>query len=350
MKCIINIINLVVGGEDSLQIGVEAMYLAGVDGGGSKTFAIVTDDRGTVLGSGVSGCGNHQIIGAEEAVSNIRSALCGALAQAGISEEQLAFVQFGLAGADRYFDMERLYPEIDKQFSLRKWEVVCDTMEGLRAGSPDNTGVVLVCGSNTNAAGRNRLGETVQVGGFDTLFGDRAGGYYLAAQAFGRAVRCWEGREPYSDLVKRIPAALGFGSFEEMVNRYLDDEIQTAPLELALTVHESAESGDWLSCQLLAEMGKELGKSAAAVIRKLGGFKEEAVPIVLTGSILQSGRNPLLLDALAKETKAEHSFCTLVMPEMAPVFGAVMLAMDRLGIAVTDNMRENFERYGGYRR
>lgn len=324
------------------------MYLAGVDGGGSKTFAIVTDDHGTVMGSGMSGCGNHQIIGVKEAVANIRSALWGALAQAGISAEQLAFVQFGLAGADRRFDMERIYPEIYRQLSLPRWEVVCDTMEGLRAGSPENIGVVLVCGSNTNAAGRNRLGETVQVGGFDILFGDRAGGYYLAAQAFARAVRSWEGREPYSDLVERIPAALGFGSFEEMINRYLDDETQTAPIELSLIVHQSAETGDWLSCQLLENMGKELGISAVAVIRKLGGFKEEAVPIVLTGSILQSGRNSLLLNALVKETEAENSLCTIIIPEVAPVFGAIMLAMDRLDISVTDEIKENLERYGGY--
>nr|WP_052415913.1 BadF/BadG/BcrA/BcrD ATPase family protein [Paenibacillus sp. FSL R5-0912] len=207
--------------------------------------------------------------------------------------------------------------------------------------------MVLVCGSNTNAAGRNRLGQTVQVGGFDTLFGDRAGGFYLAAQALGRAVRCWEGREPYSDLVERIPLRLGFTSFGEMLNRYLDDEITAAPLELSLIVHESADSGDWLSRQLLADMGRELGISASAVIRKLGGFEEEAVPVILTGSILQSGRNPLLLDALLQEVKAEHPLSTLVIPELPPVFGAVMLAMDQLGLPVTTAIIESFKRDGG---
>ncbi|MNP62367.1 hypothetical protein D3C76_1576400 [compost metagenome] len=97
-------------------------------------------------------------------------------------------------------------------------------------------------------------------------------------------------------------------------------------------------------------MGRELGISAAAVIRKLGGFEEEAVPVILTGSILQSGRHPLLLDALLQEVKAEHPLCTLVIPELTPVFGAVMLAMDHLGIPVTDEMIAHFERDGGKRR
>ncbi|OKP95618.1 BadF/BadG/BcrA/BcrD ATPase family protein [Paenibacillus sp. P46E] len=326
------------------------MYVAGVDGGGSKTIAMVADEYGTVLGAAVSGCGNHQIIGAQAAVLNIRGALFGALAQAGIAKEELDYVQFGLAGADRRIDMDILCPEIGRQLSLRSWDIVCDTMEGLRIGSPDNTGVVLVCGSNTNAAGRNRLGQTVQIGGFDSLFGDRAGGYYLAAQALSRAVRSWEGREPYSDLVERIPLRLGFASFEEMLNRYLDEDISAAPLELSLIVHESADSGDWLSRQLLTDMGRELGISAAAVIRKLGSFEEAGVPVILTGSILQSGRNPLLLDALAKEVEREYPSCTFVIPEIPPVFGALMLAMDQLGIPVTPDMLEHFERDGGIRR
>lgn len=325
------------------------MYLAGVDGGGSKTLAVVTDGDGRVLGSGTAGCGNHQMIGAEAAVAHIREALHEALSQAGFGEEELAFVQFGLAGADRSFDLERLYPEIGRQMQLRRWNIVCDTMEGLRCGSPSYTGVVLVCGSNTNAAGRSRSGQEVQVGGFDALFGDRAGGYYLAAQAFGRAIRSWEGREPYSLLVDRIPAFLGFSSMGEMVNKCLDDDIDHAPIELSRVVHETAAEGDWLAVELLDNMGRELGLSAAAVIRKLGGFPGETVPIVLTGSILQSGRSPILLTALSRELEGHHADYRLVIPSLPPVFGSVLLAMDHLGLAADERTIAHFEHFGGTR-
>ncbi|MFC4304374.1 N-acetylglucosamine kinase [Cohnella boryungensis] len=322
-------------------------YLAGVDGGGSKTFAVVADEQGQVLGEGLSGCGNHQIVGAREAVANMRESLQKALQQAGLEESQLSFIQFGLAGADRPFDLNRLYPEVERQFEVRHTDIVCDTMEGLRVGSPSHTGVVLVCGSNTNAAGRNAAGQTVQIGGFNNLFGDRAGGYHLAFQAFSRAIRSWEGREPYSLLVEKVPASLGFASMEAMIESCLDDEITEAPLQLSLVVHEAAREGDWLSRELLMDMGKELGLAAAAVIRKLGGFKDQSVPVVLTGSILQSGRSPLLLEALKKEVAEVHASCTFVIPKLAPVFGSVLMAMDHLGIAVTDKMTKRMMNYGG---
>ncbi|WP_256761040.1 N-acetylglucosamine kinase [Cohnella sp. WQ 127256] len=322
-------------------------YFAGVDGGGSKTFSLVVDEEGNVLGSGLSQCGNHQIIGAEAAVANMRDSLHTALQQAGLKEEQLSFVQFGLAGADRPFDMKRLYPEVSRQMNLQQVDIVCDTMEGLRVGSSSNTGVVLVCGSNTNAAGRNEEGLTLQVGGFNDLFGDRAGGYHLAFQAFSRSIRCWDGREPSSLLVARIPSALGFDSMEAMIERCLDDEITEAPLQLSYVVHEAAQEGDWLSIELLTNMGRELGLAAAAVIRNLGGFSCQSVPVVLTGSILQSGRSTALLEALKKEVAAVHASCTFVIPSLVPVFGSVMLAMDHLGITVTEEIREKFTNFGG---
>jgi len=41
--------------------------------------------------------------------------------------------------------------------------------------------------------------------------------------------------------------------------------------------------------------------------------------------------------------------CPLVIPELAPVFGAVMLAMDRMGIEVTEAIMEKFKQEGGNR-
>jgi hypothetical protein len=53
---------------------------------------------------------------------------------------------------------------------------------------------------------------------------------------------------------------------------------------------------------------------------------------------------------LLQEVKAEHPLCTLVIPELPPVYGAVMLAMDQLSIPVTGAMIEHFKREGGNRK
>ena len=46
----------------------------GVDGGASKTAAIVVDEHGAKLGSGLAGGSNHLRVGIEEATRNAREA------------------------------------------------------------------------------------------------------------------------------------------------------------------------------------------------------------------------------------------------------------------------------------
>lgn len=333
--------------QPTIQIikGDEHVFVAGIDGGGSKTAAVVADAQGQVLGVGRAGCGNHQINGVQEAVANMRRALHAALEQAGLEEHQLSFVQYGLAGADRPHDFAILRPEIEAQLSHAAYDIICDVFEGLRLVTADPAGVVLVCGSNTNAAGRSKDGNTAVVGGAGTLFGDRAGGYYLADQAFGRAIRAWEGREPHTTLIERIPAALGFDGMAEMIDHYLDIDLTSAPLPLVLIVHEAASAGDWLAIELLEDMGQELGTAAVAVLNQLGPMSHQPVPIVLTGSILQHGRHPLLLQTLTARVQAAYPNAYPVIPVLPPMFGALLMAMDRAGIETSADTVSHFESY-----
>jgi N-acetylglucosamine kinase-like BadF-type ATPase len=323
-------------------------YMMGMDGGGSKTYTVITDEHGHLLGHGISGGGNHQGPGIEQALSNIRASAEQALKQAGLAYDDIEFVQFGLAGADRDKDFNILLPAL-AGLPFSKWDVVCDTMEGLRAGSPDNIGVVLVCGSGTNAAGRNRQGMTAQTGGFGYLFGDRTGGHDLARETFSNAVRSWDLREIPSILTEKVAKYFGFITMEEVYNDFLDRDIHDVPRDLSLLLHEAADEGDELAIRLLRRAGRELGLGANSVIQHLGGFGGETIPIVLVGSVVQEGRNPHLLASLSETIAEKNEAFEIIIPKIAPVYGAVMLAMDHLNLPVTDSIIKQFIGYGGYK-
>ncbi|GGG21940.1 N-acetylglucosamine kinase [Paenibacillus abyssi] len=323
-------------------------FVIGVDGGGSKTHAVVMDEKGKKLGEGVSGCGNHQFGGIEQAIAHINEAVELALQEAGLPPQAVDYVMFGLAGADREYDFNILRPAL-AALPYANWDVVCDTMEGLRIGSRDNQGVILVCGSGTNAAGRNAKGETIQTGGFGYLYGDAAGGGAMAQETFRAAVRSWEQREIPSVLTELVPRYFGQESMEALVNDCLDKEMGVVPSDLTIVLHQAADQGDELAIRLLKETGRELGLAGLSVIRRLGGFEGGTIPIVLVGSVLQQGRNPHLLQALLDVLEQDGQSVELVIPDMAPVYGAVMLAMDRMGIPVTEDMKYTFTTYGGYK-
>lgn len=314
----------------------------GIDGGGSKTRAVVTNDRGEILGEGLAGCGNHQVNGIDAALAEIRAAVEQAVQAAGADADGIDAVCYGLAGADRDADFAILRPAL-ASLPYRNWDVVCDTLSGLRTGSPDGTGVVLVCGTGTNAAGRNAAGETVQTGGFGYVFGDAAGGSHMALETFRAAVRSWEQREIPSRLVHDVPAWYGFESLEQLVGDWLDQGKSHVRPDLTLVLHRAADAGDELAVRLLRNTGRELGLAAASVIRRLGGYEAfggRPIPIVLTGSVLQKGRHPRLLQALEEAVRewAAVPF-EMIIPELEPVFGAVMLAMDSAGIPVPEEAK-----------
>ena len=72
----------------------------GVDGGGSKTHALVADEHGQAIGFASSGRSNWEDTGLDAAAVALEEAIRGALAAARVEPGDLAASAFGLAGID----------------------------------------------------------------------------------------------------------------------------------------------------------------------------------------------------------------------------------------------------------
>jgi N-acetylglucosamine kinase-like BadF-type ATPase len=320
-------------------------YIMGIDGGGTKTLCVIVDENGRFISGGKSLGSNHQTVGIDTALERIQSSINEALMKAGLDAKDISFCQYGLAGADRDIDFSILRPAL-AALPFSRWDLVCDTYEGLRAGTEDNVGVVLICGTGTNAVGRNLAGETVQVGGIGGyLYGDAAGGSFLAQEAFRAAVRSWEGRIEDSILPQVISDYFQQPSFEVLLNDFLDRNVTNVPNDLAIVLHQTAEKGDAVSIRILQECGKELGLAARAVVRRIGHFPEK-IPVVAVGSIFQKGKSEHLLASLKECMTAEFPGMYITVPKLEPVFGSVLLGMDALGITVTPEMYDLFKEVG----
>ncbi len=313
-------------------------YYLGVDGGGSKTLAVVSDSAGRIMGRGESGCGNHQL-GVELASRNIREAVADAMAQAQAEHSDIEYAMFGLAGADREPDFRILRPMV-AEMGFSKHGIVCDTVIGLRAGTRQPDGVVVICGSGTNCFGINKQGESLQCGGFGYAYGDFGGGSDLAIEVFRSVIRSWEGREGPTLLTDAALRTLGYSSVERMFNDYLD-EGKNISHHLAKLLFQVAQDDD-VARGILQRQGTELGLAASAVIRKLG-MQEDEFDLVLVGSVLTRGDSEYVTPYIEKEIKAVASKCALRMLTMEPVAGAILLAMEQSGNVIENAVYEHLE-------
>jgi len=318
----------------------------GVDAGATKTFALIADERGRILGFGQGGPGNHQVAGPEPALAEIRRACEEALARAGASPPvELGF--FGLAGADLPVDFALLTPAIEDMGLAQQVRIKNDTMVALRAGLKRSWGVAVICGTGFNAGGIGPDGREVQLPGLGALSGDWGGGGDIAREVIRLICRAWDGRGQLTMLTEMVLEALGLPSVEELISQLYQSEFDYYPgqfdqrrlLDLVPLVFEAAYQGDQVAQDLLVRVGTEVGITASAIIKRLG-VEDTDVEVVLGGSVFK-GKGPLLVDTVTQVVHRVAPRATIVLPEFEPVVGAVFLALESLGVGVNEAVYAN---------
>ncbi|MFA6034601.1 MAG: BadF/BadG/BcrA/BcrD ATPase family protein [Myxococcota bacterium] len=168
-------------------------YFLGMDGGGTKTIAIVTDEKGNVRGVGRSGGINFQAIGVKAAARELGKAYKAALESAGIGPGDLLAAGYGICGADRDKDYETVLGMIRTFDSCPMRVLVNDTSVALRAGTPDGVGVACISGTGCNVMGFNGRGIFKRAGGLGPLSADWGGGMDIAVAGINAAMKQGEG-------------------------------------------------------------------------------------------------------------------------------------------------------------
>ncbi len=316
-------------------------YVLGVDAGNSKTFALVAETSGRVVGFGRGGPGNHQTVGLERALAEVRRACEAACAQAGI-DLPVPLGTFGLAGADLPEDFALLKRGLGELRLVHRLRVENDTLVALRAGTSRPWGVVVVCGAGFNAAGIAPDGRVFRLPGLGWISGDRGGGWFLAQEAVRHVARAWDGREETTVLTPLVLRTLGVASVEEMIAALYQGRVEEGKLlDLVPQIFEAANAGDRVAQRLVIELGQEVALAAGAVIRRLG-LEHTDVEVVLAGGVFR-GKGPLLLDTVAQVLHRTAPRAQLVRPRLAPVVGAVLLALEESVGSVDSKIMANLE-------
>ncbi len=123
--------------------------LVGVDGGGSKTTALLSDEAGKVLGRGMAGPSNYLAIGKEAAETAVIMAIKNAFASAVIAFNPADAICLGLASVDEAEDPIWALKWAQSISLGKRIEIVDDQELVLQAGTPSGIGLGLICGTGS---------------------------------------------------------------------------------------------------------------------------------------------------------------------------------------------------------
>ncbi len=303
----------------------------GIDGGATKTRAVVVDPRRGRLGAGQAGPSNYQVVGPETAVENLVEALAQALEAARVCSSQVEAWGAGLAGLDAETDVpviRAMMAQVSRRSRLTgSWLAVNDGVAAWAGALEGRPGGVVLSGSGAIALAVNAQGHSARADGWGHWLGDEGSGFDIGRQGLRAALRALDGRGPETALTARMAAVFGHpteGGGAQWLAHLNRDPVQAHRdiTRFAQEVIRVAHGGDPVAGQILEGAGQALARSVVAALRRVQWTRRPRVASL--GSIL--GHAPQVCSALERALRAALPGACLVQPAMSPAEGAALLA------------------------
>ena len=251
-------------------------YYLGVDAGGSHSRARLTDEGGTVLGTGEAGPANTRI-GLDALHTTLLDVCAQATKAAGLSETQITGVKvgMGIAGINRM----GMKPKIQAlSFPFSSVMLSSDSMIANLGAHLGGDGAILILG--TGSVGLVKRGEdSFSIGGYGFPISDEGSGAALGLSAIRHALRALDGRSKASPLSQAITQ-----QFDHAIPRVIDWMDEAAPKDYASfapLVMDYAENGDEIARSIVSDAAQHVEKFVETI------FARGASRCVLMGGLAQ---------------------------------------------------------------
>lgn len=295
----------------------------GVDGGASKTAALITDENGKPLGSGIAGPSNHLRVGVETAARNIERAVNKALVAGDVASREIVWAYCGIAGADHPAHRQEVVDSLSVFFPRGNFTVDNDARIALTGAIGFGAGAVVIAGTGSVAFGRNEEGVEARVGGWGPTIGDEGSGFAIARQGLAAVMRAYDGRGPATAITEMLLTQHAMKP--EDVSRFVYAQTTHADdiARFGKLVIEAAIANDPVACEILERAAQELAASVLAVARRLG-LSAHPFPVAYVGGTFNAGAP--LLEPMTRAILAEAPQAQVRPPSHTPVEGAAQMA------------------------
>jgi glucosamine kinase len=303
----------------------------GIDGGGSKTHAIVADETGNPLGE-ATGPGSAVKPGEEEASADvIVQVVQDALAKAKMADVTPRVVCVGVAGVGREQARQALWQALVSRDIASDVVVHTDFRIALDDAFGDGPGVLLIAGTGSAAFGRSPAGTTGRCGGWGPIIGDEGSGTWIGRRALSIVSAAADGRESQTGLTGAVLTAAEVNEVMDLIP-WAAAATREQIASLAPVVFTVAEGGDLRANAVVSLAVEELMLHIRALAQQLFGDERAAVPVALAGGLMSKGS--MLRKRLEHRLRAAVPGAQVKPGQIVPARGAVRSALRVVGAEV----------------
>lgn len=302
-------------------------HFLAVDGGGSKTDAVLMDETGTVLGWGRGGPVHGYYSTPEEVAASYREAVEQALGDRRLGQ----VIAAGLPGLKHAMEAVRRCAESVEQMG-------CGEIDTAFASVQREWGMVILSGTGSFAFGLTPEGKARHFGGMGPILGDYGSAYQIGLYGLRAAFSSRWTPARRTSLEAEVPKVYDLPDLKAVFNRVYGEGLSRREIAAAArVVDEQAEAGDRVAVGCLQGAADELAALALDVVSELS-MQELEFPMIGVGSVAQKSR--LWWARLCERVLAVAPHAQPIIPRVRPVIGAALLAMKQAGIAWTEELIE----------
>lgn len=310
-------------GEAPRRRGRAAENYIGVDGGGTRSRAVVGDRGGRELGAADGGPGLIDPAAPGRAVRAVAAVAHEAARRAQVRLPVRA-LWAGLAGAGN--EQARAAVEQGlRDAPLARRVVVGSDVEAAHADAfGDGPGVLLVAGTGSVVRAVDPRGEVVTVGGWGALLGDEGGGYGIGLDGIRAVLRAADGREPETNLTDALLSETGAAGPRELAD-WAVGASKGEIAALSVAVAKVSKTGDVVAARVVHRALSAVREHLEAVLGRTGGWEgcEGRPAVAFVGGLVRGGG---MLREVVAEVAGEVGY-EVRLEEVVPERGALRRAV-----------------------
>lgn len=296
----------------------------GIDGGGTKTVSLTTDENFKTLHTSTYPPTNLTSHGIETVSQIILEIIDDSLNAVGSNNISQVSIAAGLAGAGREDDckklkvhlLQNLVNKYKKEFNI---SIVTDAVIALEGALSGRVGAILIAGTGSILFGKDVNNNFFRVGGFGKILGDEGGGYSIGKKALQLFSHSLDGRKTKTQLDDLFSTTYQITDVNTLIKKVYSGEIEFQ--NLTPLVLKAAEEKYIEAIQILEVETDELVKHIPSMLNKMNS---NIVELSFVGSLIS---NENFYSTLLKE-KIKNQFpqVKIITAEHQPEYGAILLA------------------------
>ncbi len=303
--------------------------VVGIDGGGSRTRALVADEQGQEIIT-VEGEGSAVRPGQAEHSADVIAALVrDALASSDMNHVVPKVLCVGVAGVGRDVERQALWQALVSREIAEDVVVHPDAMIALDDAFADGAGILLIAGTGSICFGRSPAGTFGRCGGWGPVIGDEGSGGWIGRRALSVVTASSDGREPETALTGAVLTAAQVNDVQELI-AWAAQATPGTLATLAPAVMSVADGGDLRANSLLSLASEELVLHVRTLARQLFVDERSSIPVAFAGGLLSRGSS--LRKRVEHRLKSAVPGATVRTQDVDPARGAVRGALRMLGV------------------